>query len=299
MPFDHSQDLSFLWLELTNRCNLECTHCYAGSSPTATDESPLGLTDYREILTSASQHGCRAVQFIGGEPTLNKMLPRLIEMASLKGFDYIEVFSNLVSVSEEQLRHYKCHGVQLATSVYGPTAEVHDAITTRKGSFERTLENLRKVVAADIPIRASVIRMETNIDTIDETAALLNSIGVEKIGFDDARAFGRAQGSKSCDMGELCGECAGGTICVDPNGKVSPCIMSRAWGVGEVREDGFDELVQSQNLRSIRAQIAKSVEQRMGGCNPSSQHPCGPDSGGSCNPCSPTGNCGPNACGPK
>ncbi len=25
--------LSFIWLELTARCNLECVHCYADSSP--------------------------------------------------------------------------------------------------------------------------------------------------------------------------------------------------------------------------------------------------------------------------
>jgi sulfatase maturation enzyme AslB (radical SAM superfamily) len=30
-----SKPLDFLWLELTNRCNLQCTHCYADSGPTA------------------------------------------------------------------------------------------------------------------------------------------------------------------------------------------------------------------------------------------------------------------------
>ena len=295
MPFDQSTNLNFLWLELTNTCNLECTHCYAGSSPSERDAAPLSLAEYNSILEDAMENGCNAVQFIGGEPTLNRHLPELIAAAYTKGFAFIEVYTNLVRLTDEQISHYRRYGVRLATSVYGVSAAVHDDVTTRAGSFVRTVGNIQKALKAGLEVRASVIRMETNLSEATETVDWLKSLGVENVGLDDARAFGRAQAKKPCDMGELCGECAGGTICVAPNGQVSPCIMSKAWSVGNVRSRALGEIA----LKAIRAEIRQKVDDRMGGCQPTSQNPCGPDSGGSCRPCSPNGHCGPNSCAPK
>src|SRR5437867_1446863 len=73
-----SEGVQFLWLELTNRCNLQCVHCYAESSPFTGDDDLLAPGDYHDILANAAELGCKQVQFIGGEPTLNRQLPEFI-----------------------------------------------------------------------------------------------------------------------------------------------------------------------------------------------------------------------------
>src|SRR5580692_1831179 len=88
-------ELEFAWLELTNRCNLRCIHCYAQSGPLEGETDILSEEDYSLLLKQIHQLGCRKVQFIGGEPTLNKSLPYLIEKARLEGFEFVEVFTNL------------------------------------------------------------------------------------------------------------------------------------------------------------------------------------------------------------
>ena len=55
----------FLWLELTNRCNLQCTHCYAESGPDADVSNQLSVGEYEHLLREAFELGCRKVQFIG------------------------------------------------------------------------------------------------------------------------------------------------------------------------------------------------------------------------------------------
>ena len=70
--------LRFLWLELTNRCNLTCAHCYAESGPRPSRKDALTTADYKRLLEEAAALGCRAVQFLGGEPTLHCGLPELI-----------------------------------------------------------------------------------------------------------------------------------------------------------------------------------------------------------------------------
>ena len=42
--------LDFVWLELTNQCNLKCTHCYAQSSPTSGKSDSLTTDEYLKLL---------------------------------------------------------------------------------------------------------------------------------------------------------------------------------------------------------------------------------------------------------
>ncbi|VVT28192.1 radical SAM protein [Hoeflea sp. EC-HK425] len=297
-----STALNFLWLELTNTCNLECVHCYAQSAPDWVDKDPLSVREYQTLLEEAYDNGCRAVQFIGGEPTLHKGLPSLLERAHTLGYGMIEVYSNLIALPASLLDVFTVTGATLATSVYSSDAEVHDSVTTRPGSFSRTAANLEKLVAAGIPVRASFIEMSFNKGHFEATRTWLNQLGVESVGFDEARAFGRSNPGTTCDMGELCGECARGTLCVDPEGSVSPCIMSKSWSVGDLRQTSLNNILTSTRLSDVRQDIFRHTSGHqgasMGGCNPSSPNPCGPNQGGPCNPCSPNGLCGPNKCQP-
>jgi hypothetical protein len=83
-------------------------------------------------------------------------------------------------------------------------------------------------------------------------------------------------------MSELCGNCAGGTICVSPSGVVAPCIMSKKWAVGSLTEASLSEIATGDVLRETRRRIYEAVEghqatpdchpalnTRHAGCNPS------------------------------
>ena len=54
--------LRFLWLELTNRCNLTRAHCYAESGPRPSRKDALTAADYKRLLEEAAALGCRAVR---------------------------------------------------------------------------------------------------------------------------------------------------------------------------------------------------------------------------------------------
>src|SRR5690606_13596797 len=141
-------NLEMLWLELTNQCNLACSHCYAESGPHTGSQDTLSADEYRCLLDEASEANCRRVQFIGGEPTLHPSLIPMINHARLRGFSSIEVFSNLLRLSEAQIECFKKNAVSVATSLYGPTAEIHEGITLRQGSFKRTVANIARLLAS-------------------------------------------------------------------------------------------------------------------------------------------------------
>jgi MoaA/NifB/PqqE/SkfB family radical SAM enzyme len=106
--------VDFLWLELTNRCNLQCIHCYADSGPQA-GKGTLSTADYTRLMTESFALGCRRVQFIGGEPTLYRDLPVLIRTARQMGFEFIEIYTNLTILPEELLQCFVANRVHVAT----------------------------------------------------------------------------------------------------------------------------------------------------------------------------------------
>lgn len=254
--------IDFLWLELTNQCNLKCTHCYAESGPKA-QKGTLSASQYVELMTEAHTLGCRSVQFIGGEPTLNRDLPALIRSASKMGFEFIEVFTNLTRLSAELLQCFVENGVHVATSVYSAVSDRHDAITLVNGSFEQTTRNIQRVVKTGLPVRASIVEMGANAGHADATIAFLREIGVDNANVGRVRRFGRwAATCEGSDMSELCGNCAGGTLCVSSSGQVSPCIMSKQWAVGSIAESSLSEIATSNSLFETRQRIYDAVANR-------------------------------------
>ena len=89
----HSR-LEMVWLELTTRCNLHCRHCYADAGPAAPAQGRMALDDWRAAIDEALDLGVRAVQFIGGEPTLHPHFRELLAHAARASLELIEVYTN-------------------------------------------------------------------------------------------------------------------------------------------------------------------------------------------------------------
>jgi len=298
------QPLDFAWIELTNLCNLQCSHCYAESSPFSADNDKLKRTDYFRILDELRDIGCKQIQFIGGEPTLNRSLPEFVRYADDNGFEFIEVFSNLVSVSDELWRVFREHEVALATSFYSFDAATHNQITKSNISFDKTVASIKKAIAMGLTLRAGFIEMDENQGHYEKTYEFLSGLGVDNVGYDRIRAIGRANDEKPCDMGELCGSCAGNIISIGADGVVAPCNMSKQWAVGSVLNSSIKDIIDAPKISGIRSEIGHAVREREAleidavctpktcgpydACCPSTQqcNPCAPNS---CSPCFPKG----------
>lgn len=54
-------ETSFLWLEITGRCQLACVHCYAESGP-AGSHGLMTKADWLRVLDEAAEIGVEMVQ---------------------------------------------------------------------------------------------------------------------------------------------------------------------------------------------------------------------------------------------
>ena len=280
--------LDFLWLELTNRCNLQCKHCYAESGPEKATTGALSCEEYKDIIEQACDVGCRELQFIGGEPTLNTDLEQLIGFACSMGIS-VEIYTNLTRMPTSLIGCILAADARVATSIYAAKPEIHDEITGVRGSFARTISNLQKLVAAGVETRVSVIEMEENTSGIAETVEMLKGLGIENIGVDHVRPFGRGLAHvDGPELAGLCGACAENVLCIGPSGVVTPCIMSKAWTVGSIRSQKLTDICQSDDLFELRQRISEETSARrpVAYCKPKACAPinCMPNGSSGCRP---------------
>jgi MoaA/NifB/PqqE/SkfB family radical SAM enzyme len=281
-----------MWLEITSNCQLECSHCYAESGP-GQGHGIVSADQWMQTLTEAASSGVQQVQFIGGEPTAHPALPRLMTHARQLGLR-VEVYSNLFSIREHVWQALTQDGVSLATSYYSANAEVHEQITRRVGSYERTRANIAEAVRRDIPLRVGLVRFAESQDIAAAVEELV-SIGVRRdaIRVDDQRGVGRGTRSEACTTeDELCGNCAGGVLAIMPDGTVQPCVFSRdaKFEVGNITADSLTSVLNGERLHRMRDDLTSVFLQR--GLIGVDCAPAGPGPG----PCAPA--TGPGPCAP-
>jgi MoaA/NifB/PqqE/SkfB family radical SAM enzyme len=253
--------LNFLWLELTNRCNLQCVHCYTESHPLSGDRDVLTTAAYESVMRQAYALGCRRLQFIGGEPQLHPDFLRLLGAAKETGYEFIEVFTNLTRLRDDTLRFAAEAGIRFATSVYSDDPAVHNAITKVGSSHTRTIGNLRRLIDHGVGTRAAIIRIDQPPEAVERTKHFLRGLGVPSVRVGEVRAFGRGQAllDQPAVPDGLCGHCWAGKLCVAPDGDAYLCVMARQWPVGNVLEAPLAEIVRGKPLADIRQMIYQTV----------------------------------------
>ncbi|MCX5381366.1 radical SAM protein [Streptomyces sp. NBC_00091] len=274
-------NLKFAWLEVTGRCNERCTHCYADSGPER-GHGTMTVADWVRVIDEFAAMGGADVQYIGGEPTLYPHLPELIAHAAGRGLG-IEIFSNMTHIKPEVWEAITAHGAKLATSYYSDNAAEHDDITKLRGAHRKTRANVQKAVDLGIPIRGGVVTLREGQRAM-EAVTDLKSIGVQQVGGDRIRAFGRASEGARPQIKDLCGHCAHEKCAIGPDGAVWPCVLGRFIDVGNVREEPLADIWTGDRLAQARSDIAAVHGPGAAACTPPQFLPmCGP-----CGPCVPS-----------
>ena len=60
--------------------------------------------------------------------------------------------------------------------------EIHDRITQRKGSFQKTIRGIQHILAADIPLMVHMVVSQVNEDQVYQTGKFVAGLGVKAFG---------------------------------------------------------------------------------------------------------------------
>jgi MoaA/NifB/PqqE/SkfB family radical SAM enzyme len=212
-------------------------------------------------MREAYELGCRKMQFIGGEPQLNRDFQKLLIAAKTIGFEFVEVFSNLTQLKEETICFAADNGICFATSVYSDEPDSHDAITRVKSSHARTIRNLKRLIDKGIETRTATIEINQNPAQVKRTTRFLSKLGVTHVRSAEVREFGRGEDilARPARLEGLCGHCCFGKLCIAPDGTAYPCVMARQWPVGNVLDMSLAAIISSKPLEGMRQTIFDTV----------------------------------------
>lgn len=170
--------LTTVWLELKKTCNLECLHCYNCSNPLSEKgKNALTEDDWEKIIMQLLPYKPKTIVLIGGEPLLYKEINKLMSFIRETLFETtIVLYSNLTLLTDEIISNLSKLDVKVVTSIYGASAEVHDMITQRKGSFEKTVTNVSKLKESGISVKANTVIMSLNEDELQNTKSFIKQL---------------------------------------------------------------------------------------------------------------------------
>jgi MoaA/NifB/PqqE/SkfB family radical SAM enzyme len=245
-----------LFVELTAKCNEQCVHCYAESSPVRAEA--LTWPEISRVLEDAKALDFALVQLTGGDPLISAHCVRAVEFANEIGIPRVEIYTNGLALRGDTYDRLRALAPSFAFSFYSYNPETHDAITRTPGSHGRTVRAIRRAVDDGLKVRVGVISMVENQHDASETRQYLQGLGVpdDSIRFDQMRDVGRGNPSavetNAQPVGVQTGgvESArprnfGGSAAVSYDGQVYPCIFSRHLPLGSIYETSLEAILTS------------------------------------------------------
>ncbi len=163
--------LTWLDIELTERCNNACIHCSI-NLPAGDEEArarEMTTEDVKGILEEAASLGCLSVRLTGGEPLLREDFEEIYLAARRLGLK-VMIFTNatLVSPVLVQLLKRVPPLEKLEVSVYGMSQATYEAVTGKAGSFEAARQGVRLLLAHKIPFVVKGALLPQNKDEAGE-----------------------------------------------------------------------------------------------------------------------------------
>ncbi len=162
-------------LDLTYRCNNNCRHCWLWVAPNAPEKArELSSDEIKHIVVQARSLGCRKWALSGGEPMLRPDFIEIFDFITSHVNDYsINTNGTLITPQIAQLMKRK--GFKMV-AIYGATAEVHDRVTRKPGSFEAAMRGFAYLKEAGVGFTVQIIPMQENYHQLQAMEDLAKSL---------------------------------------------------------------------------------------------------------------------------
>lgn len=110
-----NQPPAYLQMMVTNYCNLQCSYCYADSSPDGT--SVWDKATLLKVLVSAAESGLTAVTFGGGEPLSQPWLLELLKDLRKKTKLELSITTNGTLITQDIAEYLKLYNIYVRVSI--------------------------------------------------------------------------------------------------------------------------------------------------------------------------------------
>jgi radical SAM protein with 4Fe4S-binding SPASM domain len=174
--------------QVTDRCHLRCVHCYE----THDTKGELSLEEIERILAEIAGLGTMFLTLTGGEFFMRRDAEEILRAARRHRFA-VKLLTTGWFIDERRADLIRDLGsIQVELSFYAGDPCVHDAIADREGSWQRTLDAAKRLVARKVTVLLKSPVMAPNAEALEGVIRIAEELGC-KHAF-DPKVTGREDG---------------------------------------------------------------------------------------------------------
>lgn len=192
-------------IQITERCNLHCAHCFVSSTASGED---LRFEDIAEkVFPRLARARVQRVTLTGGEPFVHADIMRICTLAADRGLP-TGICTNATQTSDEQIQELARLGnVHINVSLDGFRPASHGKFRGSVASFHTTVATIRKF--AEAGLLQGLLSTPNALTDAEEFAALCEfavEVGAEYVLMNPLSSFGRgvkSQGRLAADTDKM------------------------------------------------------------------------------------------------
>ncbi len=169
-----------IFWNITNKCNLTCSHCYINASPDAERPNEQTLEEGKAFIDDVAEVGVPLLLFTGGEPLVSKDFWELAKYAKGKGLRTV-ISTNGVLITKEVAKRLQDVGIQyVGVSLDGFDPATHDHIRGMKGAYQGAIEGLKNCVEIGLKSGIRVTAHKSNYKEVPDIIDMALDMGVPR-----------------------------------------------------------------------------------------------------------------------
>ncbi len=193
-----------LLIDLTDRCNLKCVMCHFSLPGHVQGRDEIPLEALRRIAPGLLPYVGQLGLSCATEPWMFPDFPNVLRLAHEHGIPHVYYVTNATLLTEEAIEvTLRCGVTQVAISLDGATQGTFEAIR-RNASFERVLENVRRLrdrkreLGTDVPrLQFNITLLRSNVEELEDWVRLVAELGAAEI---DVRHVVPFEGLATCEQ---------------------------------------------------------------------------------------------------
>jgi len=167
-------------VEITNRCPLNCAHCYNNlpMGDFVARARELSTEEHYRVLDELADAGTLWLLFTGGEIFARRDFLEIYTYAKKKGF-IITLFTNGTLITEEvadYLAQWPPFSIEI--TLYGATAETYETLTRIPGSYEKCMRGIHLLLERKLPLSLKTVGVTINKHEIQAMKQIARDLGV-------------------------------------------------------------------------------------------------------------------------
>ena len=162
-------------VEITDRCNFNCTHCFANKN-----DCELKISSWKKIFDNICKEKIQSITITGGEPLLYKDLFKLLKIIKIRKTKLC-LDSNASLINESNIKLIEKYFKKVRISHYGINRSWHANTQTNGSNEQKFLSALKLLCDSKVKVQVKIPLFANNVKNLFKILDSLKHYCIDEI----------------------------------------------------------------------------------------------------------------------